>query len=316
MKKILITLALAFALALTLGIAACSAGNGSQNGSGTFEDLTTAESVYGFSAASAGMIISAMDGSAAAAKPLAWQAQDGASDTAQTDLSKLDGYMALVESLLSEGGFGVNVEVSDREGYTEKMTVSYRNIDGASGSYVMYYNQTAIPDDDDDDDFDDLFDRDDEREENYAIEGVLEIGGADYAVYGTRSSESERGESESETQFRVALGEDRFMYVEQSSEQEGDESEQEYNYSLREGGRVVERSTFSYEMERGETELKMTSNKDGVRETFYFERETYRGQEVVFVRIGNGQSSEGYIVRTVTDESGTRYEYEPVTWRD
>lgn len=330
MKKLLTATILASALALTLGISACSAGEKAPSG-GKFDDLTTAESVYGFSAASAGMLISAMDGGKASAsvKSFASSAAESTpaeempaeetpagetpAGTAGDDLSRLDGYMALVESLVSDGGFGVDVASSDREGYTEKMTVSYRDMDGASHQYTMYYNRIAIPDDDDDDDWDDRFD--DEQEENYALEGVLSVEGTDYAVYGTQSSESEGGESESETEFRVVLGENRYMYVEQSSEREDGENEQEYEYTVRENGRVVERSTFSYETERGETELKMTSYKDGASETFYFERETYRGQEVVFVRIGNGQSSQGYIVDTVTDENGTRYEYTPVSLR-
>lgn len=322
MKKLLTATILASALALTLGISACSAGEKAPSG-GKFDDLTTAESVYGFSAASAGMLISAMDGGKASAsvKSFASSAAENAPEGetpaempgTSDDLSRLDGYMALVESLVSDGGFGVDVASSDREGYTEKMTVSYRDMDGASHQYTMYYNRIAIPDDDDDDDWDDRFD--DEQEENYALEGVLSVEGTDYAVYGIQSSESEGGESESETEFRVTLGENRYMYVEQSSEREDDENEQEYEYTVRENGQVVERSTFSYETERGETELKMTSYKDGASETFYFERETYRGQEVVFVRIGNGQSSQGYIVDTVTDENGTRYEYTPVSRR-
>ena len=147
------------------------------------------------------------------------------------------------------------------------------------------------------------------------IRGVMVIEGIDYAISGERETERERGESESETEFRVTLGEDRYMYVEQSEEREGEETEQEYTYSLREGGSLVERSTFSYETERGETELKMTSYKGGQSKIFYFEKENYRGEDVVFIRVGNNQSAQGYIVETVTDENGTRYEYIPVNGR-
>lgn len=312
MKKLLTASALALTLALGLGISACSDG-GKAEGNGTFGDLTTAESVYGFSAASAGMLISSMNGGAPAKSfsAVALSADTSVSEGERADLSELDSYMALVESLLSEGGFTSSVTASEREGYANKMTVAYRDIDGNSLGYEMYYNETALPADDDDDD--DHFE--DETEENYAIEGVLVIEGADYAVRGTRNAESERGESESETEFRVTLGEDRYMYVEQSEEREGEETEQEYTYSLREGGSLVERSTFSYETERGETELKMTSYKGGQSKIFYFEKENYRGEEVVFIRVGNNQSAQGYIVETVTDENGTRYEYIPVNGR-
>ena len=264
MKKLLTVLALTSSLALALGISACSSGDKALSG-GMPDGSAPAESVYGFSAASAGMLISAMDGGTAASAmsfvSAAENSEPAAEPSAQTgeadDLSRLDGYMTLVESLISDGGFGVNVENSEREGYSEKMTITYRDMSGAAHQYTMYYNQFAVSDDDDDDD--DRFD--DEQEEDYAISGVLAVDGTDYAVYGERSSESERGEEESETEFRVDLGENRYMYVEQSYELDGNETEQEYEYSLRENGKVTERSTFSYETEGGETELKMTSKK-------------------------------------------------------
>ena len=59
----------------------------------------------------------------------------------------------------------------------------------------------------------------------------------------------------------------------------------------------------------------MTSYKGGQSKIFYFEKENYRGEEVVFIRVGNNQSAQGYIVETVTDENGTRYEYIPVNGR-
>lgn len=316
MKKLLTALVLTLALALALGIAACSSDKG---GNGKFDDLDSTESVYGFSAASAGMIISSMNGGEAAALAASKGFAETFEDTSaeNDEFAELDRYMALVESLLSDGGFGVTESASDREGYAHKMTISYRDIQGNTLQYVMHYNQTAIPDDDhDDDDDDDWFDFDDEREENYAIEGILTVEGTDYAVRGERSFETEGNESESETEFAVTLGEKRYMLVEQGQESEGSESEEEYSYSVYENRRLVERSAFSYETERGETELKMVSYKNGVSESFYFERETVRGEEVIRLRVGSGQNAQSYIVRTVTGENGeTDYVYEPYSGR-
>ena len=66
MKKIFTAVLLVLALVLALGIAGCSQETGSGADDGKFSELTTAESVYGFSAASAGMIISSMNGGSAA----------------------------------------------------------------------------------------------------------------------------------------------------------------------------------------------------------------------------------------------------------
>lgn len=362
MKKIITVLALLLCLALSAGVAACSdAGKGPGGGSssgGKFDQLDTTESVYGFSAASAGMLISSMNGGSAAALatakgyalPLSAQVaqteqtgtentgneqtgagentgnggqtgtgenggQTGAADDAQQIEAELDAYMALVESLLSDGGFQVQEGASDREGYETKMVVSYRDLKGSALQYELHYNSIARQDkddrDDDDDDFDDRFEN--ETEEEYGIEGVMVIDGADYAIRGERETESEGGETESETSFRVTLSDASYMLVEQSYESERNETEQEYSYSVYENGSLTERSSFEYEEENGETELKMTSRKGGESSVFYFERETVRGEEVIRIRVGSGGAAQSYYVRVQTDADGNKdYVYEQI----
>lgn len=329
MKKALTVLGLAGALALSLGLAACG-NNGTGTGGDKFEDLTTAESVYGFSAASAGMLISAMEGGEAQSFAAAYRggyeggfgegnfgegnfgSGEGAGGAQQADFSELDGYMALIESLLSDGGFGVREGASEREGYEYTMVVTWRDLAGEKLEYTMHYNRLFTRSDRDDrddrDDWDEIWE--DEYEEEYALEGVLVVDGQDYPVRGTRSVEEEGNESESETELRVDLG-GRTMLVEQESESEGREQEQEYVYSVYEGRRLVERSAFSYEQEEGETEIKMLTVKDGVTQAFYFERERVRGQERVLLRVGSGRDAKTYIVQAHTGADGqTSYTYE------
>lgn len=366
MKKLFTALALSLSLALSLGVAACS---GTENGgtSGKFEQLNTAESVYGFSAASAGMLVSSMNGGEASAFAAALAAgteqtapetgteqtapETGSEQTApetgteqtapatgseQTTpetsepASELDGYMALVESLLSDGGFTVEETASDRAGYETKMVVSYRDLHGNTLQYELHYNRIEYAgngggygdyeDHDDYGDHDRDRDRDrdrddrreDETEEEYGLEGVMVIDGTDYAVRGERETETEGNESESETTFRVELGEGKYILVEQSHESEGVETEQEYSYSVFENGRLSERSTFEYESERGETEIKMTYRKGSENSVFYFERETVRGEEVIRLRVGSGNASQSWYVQVSQDAEGRpHYEYVP-----
>ena len=220
--------------------------------------------------------------------------------------------MALIESLLSDGGFGVREGASEREGYEYTMVVTWRDLAGEKLEYTMHYNRLFTRSDRDDrddwDDWDEIWE--DEYEEEYALEGVLVVDGQDYPVRGTRSVEEEGNESESETELRVDLG-GRTMLVEQESESEGREQEQEYVYSVYEGRRLVERSAFSYEQEEGETEIKMLTVKDGVTQAFYFERERVRGQERVLLRVGSGRDAKTYIVQAHTGADGqTSYTYE------
>ena len=111
MKKLFIALATAVALTGTISLTACA--KNSSLGTDKFENLKTAQSVYGFSAASAGMIISDMNESA----PPDQETTDGQTTTDQgatTTSAELDGYMTLVDSLLSDGGFNTSSEQSDR----------------------------------------------------------------------------------------------------------------------------------------------------------------------------------------------------------
>lgn len=338
MKKIITILIIAaLAAALAISLVACNTGDdggytrpdGSFNpgGNGGFGELDTPEEIYGFSAASAGMLISAMNGDAAAtaaAESTDIPADPGTGETpadpgtgteipsepvVDSVTAELDGYMALVESLLSDGGFNVTTEASDREGYQVKSVVTYRDMHGNAIGYTMYYNEVLIPDYDDDDD-----DDRDEIEEEYYIEGIMIVDDAEYPIRGERSSESEPGESEDETEFIVTLSSTRRMVVEQSVETEGGEHEREYNYVIYEGRNVIERSTFEYEVEYGETEIEMTHYKDGVNTVFFFDKEMRHGKEVIRIRVGSTASpTASYIVNLVENADGTTsYTYERI----
>lgn len=311
MKKTLLTILAAIALfALAIGFTACGNGENGAANDNKFDDLNTTEEVYGFSAATAGTLISSMNGGSAQtlaqAKGLTVRAQSGVVTDEET-IATLNEYMMLVESLLSDGAFGMTEGESDLPDYAKKAEVTYKDILGNTLSYTMYYNETLRPDHDDDDDDDDF----DETEEEYSIEGILVVDGQQYAMRGERETESEGNESESETNFWVTLSETRSMRVEQSFETEGNETEQEYTYSILEGRQLIERSAFEYEQEGRETEIKLSLTKDGQTQIFYFEKETERGEEYIRIRVGDRNGSQSYRVSIETDADGnSHYVYE------
>ena len=204
-----------------------------------------------------------------------------------------DKYLALADRLLGDGAFRTEEKPSDRPAYGKMLVTSYTDL-SQTVSYTLYYDETLVTDGDRDDD-------DDEEEETYRLEGVMLVDGAEYPVRGKRESERDGRERESETELCVFLSEDRYMLVEQGYEEDGGETEQTYSYSVYEGGRVTERSTFEYEDERGETELKLTSRKDGKTSVFVFERETVRGEEVMRLFVRDGRTERAYIVRQAPD---------------
>ena len=315
MKKTITLILAASALTLALGATACNTGGISLGG--TSDTPASSESVYGVSAATAGMLIQSMKAEApdssqapettlpeAPQEPSEQQpSEPAAPDTTGSAFPELDGYMGLVDSFLNGNGYSVEVTDSSRAEYDEMMKISYSGLNGST-KYEMHYNKMLIPDFDDDDDR-----WEEEEEEEYALEGVLVIDGMEYPVQGVREIERERGEYESETEFRVTLEDGRSVWVEQSESSEKDEHELEYSYLIRENGRVVERSSFSFEEEKGETELEMIAEKNGKRESFSFEKETYRGREYIFLRVGSGRETKSYLV--VSDGNGG-YTYEEV----
>ena len=313
MKKLFKLWIPAFALAAALALTGCGSFAGKV--SNKFDALTSTESVYGFSAASAGMLISAMSDENASGESgevtpggesgevTPGNGQGGAGNGQGGVPEGLDKYMTLVESLLSDGAFSVSEEASDRKDYAYKLSFKYDDMQGNTFSYVLYYNETLIPDDDYDDDYDD----DDETEEEYVIDGIMIIDGEEYPVHGEKQSESEGRENETETELRVTLGQGRFLIVEQSSEQDGDETEREFSYSIYENGKLCERSTFKYEQERDETELKLTSYRNGQKYEFGFERQAEHGRETIRLVTGDGNGRREYRVRPMTDAEGNVY---------
>lgn len=322
MKKTITLILAASALTLALGATACNTGGISLGGTG--DTPASSESVYGVSAATAGMLIQSMKAEAPDPSqtpestpqvpettlpetpqetPEPQPAAPAAPDTTGSAFPELDGYMGLVDSFLNGSGYSVEVTDSGRAEYDEMMKISYSGLNGST-KYEMHYNKMLIPDFDDDDRWEK-----EEEEEEYALKGVLVIDGMEYPVQGVREIERERGECESETEFRVTLEDGRSVWVEQSESSEKDEHELEYSYLIRENGRVVERSSFSFEEEKGETELKMITEKNGKRESFSFEKETYRGREYIFLRVSSGRETKSYLV--VSDGNGG-YTYEEV----
>ena len=320
MKKTITLILAASALTLALGATACNTGGISLGG--TSDTPASSKSVYGVSAATAGMLIQSMEAGSPASRtpestpqtpettlpetpretPEQQPTEPAAPETTVSAFPELDGYMGLVDSFLNGSGYSVEVTNSDRAEYDEMMKISYSGLNGST-KYEMHYNKMLIPDFDDDDRWED------EEEEEYAIEGVLVIDGMEYPVQGVREIERERNEYESETQFRVTLENGRSVWVEQSESSEKDEHELEYSYLIRENGRVVERSSFSFEEEKGETELEMIAERNGKRESFSFEKETYRGREYIFLRVGSGRETKSYLV--VSDGNGG-YTYEEI----
>lgn len=290
-------------------------GNSSTNpnnpGNIGFGELSSAEEVYGFSAATAGMVISGMDDAVAAAANAVTRAKtavatgkseksanktDGGQIDDEQTIATLNGYMELVEGLISGNNFTVEGGKNPQEKYSQYeyvMSVSYTDmLRQQRDSGTIYYNRTHESTERDDD----------ESETTYSLEGVMVLGGEEYRLSGTHVSESEEGDSENEYEMFVYL-DDGYILVEQSVESEEGENEIEYSYTLFSGGKQISRTTFEYEQENGgETELIMTVKESGKQpEIFAFENED--GE--ITIRLGGAAGDVVYNVKII----GGQYVY-------
>ncbi len=243
-----------------------------------FADITDADSFYAYGAASIGTILSSeKSATPALQKVRAMSAVIRKNSSEQIDT--INKYMALVESLLSDGAI-TGEGIAGEMGYTYGMTVSYTDLLGDSVSYVMYYDKVFLEGETEDD----------ETEESYSLSGILVIEDTAYPVEGSYETEFSEGETENELYFKAFTDTEKNSYieVEQETETEEDdgesETEKEYVYSVYSKNKLIEKTEIKYEKEDDELELKMTVSKDGKKEELIFNDETEDGERVLFVR--------------------------------
>lgn len=240
-------------------------------GGNKFADITNAESFYAYGAASVGSLL-ASESDASPVRAM----KDGAARE-EKHIETVNRYMALVEGLLSEDAIETTA-VEGNEEYRYGMKIGYTDLLGNAAHYTLYYNKHFLNANQKEED---------EKEEEYAIEGVLVAEGRTYPVSGNYETESEEDETEGELFFRAYLDEAKSAYIEVTQEYESEnedgeqEVEREYVYSRYENGKRVERTTVEYESEEGELELKLTIEQENVRDELVFESAHRDGETVL-----------------------------------
>ena len=267
-------------------------------GGNKFADITNADSFYAYGAASVGSLL-ASESDASPVRAM----KDGAARE-EKHIETVNRYMALVEGLLSEDAIETTA-VAGNEGYQYGMKIGYTDLLGNAAHYTLYYNKHFLNADQKEED---------EKEEEYAIEGVLVAEGRTYPVSGNYETESEEAETEGELFFRAYLDEAKSAYIEVTQEYESEnedgeqEVEREYVYSRYENGKRVERTTVEYESEEGELELKLTIEQENARDELVFESARRDGETVL---LAEGKLS-GEDVRFIVyiREGGYHYVFE------
>lgn len=267
-----------------------------------FADIRDADSFYAYGAASVGSMLSSRGGQSSQAA-YAFSATDALAEVrAAADMEKVNGYMALVESLLGQGDI-TSTSTDGAMDYEYGMTVSYTDFLGDTVQYVMYYDRQLINSGYDEG----------EKQENYSISGVLVTDDGQYAVSGTYETETEDDESESELWFRAYFSDEDYIEVRQEHENESEDGETEvekkFTYTVREGG-AVERTVVEYELEQDELEVKLSSDGDELT----FRSDARGGENVIAVRGRMQGSSVSFTVHVL--QGKYRYEFSDGTTQE
>lgn len=278
---------------------------------GTGHTLSASEEVYGFSAATAGIVMGNMQSAESAAASTAKKVSAtlnyaaGAGNKAvlsraqavddEQIISTINGYMELVETLIYGSGFDVSGgdNTAAEYDYDFVMSVTYNGADGTQKSGgVIYYNRSLEHSEYEDD----------ESEQYYSLEGIMVLDGSEYRLEGTHLTENEEDGAENEYRLEIDMGGGRTMLVEQSTESEEGESEGEYHYTLYEAGTYgrteIASTHFVYEQEDedNELELRLTIKESGKQdEVFIFERE----DDEIYIRLSG---SENAVYRAVRED--------------
>lgn len=301
---------LAVCIAVPLALRGGTSGTGDYGFSfwDKFSSINTAEDFYAYGAASVGTLLSSSVSSEATAttasdKTVRATARKRSGTLGEQQIiDAVNGYMTLVESLLSDGSI-THDAASIPDAYADyeyAMTVRYRDLLGRTVAYEMYYDRILT----------DSEYEDGESEEDYAIRGVLVVDGVPYPVEGEQETETEDGETESEMQFTAYTSSDRRSYI--SVEQEYESDERQYVYTVCENGRR-ETTEVEYESERGEHELKLTVDKaGGGRDEVYF-RPANGGAAIAATAYLDGIRADFTIY---VEENAYRYEFSDGSFSD
>ena len=171
--------------------------------------------------------------------------------------------LAVIGSFIDRSGMSVTQGVSQKEGYDHTLTVTTL-LPGGETSFVLDYKLTELTGESRA--YDDKFDLDEEK--NFGLDGVMNYGGATYAVTGKLETETEKDETERELEL-LAVGEDCCILLSYGSEKEPGESEEEFEYAFYNSERPVGAPVEEYSIGLGnedgkeETEVAFISRADG-----------------------------------------------------
>lgn len=325
MKKLF----LGFALVLTvLGLSACT----QLQTLATAYNFTNDNQILSFSAISTSTLLGET-----AVQPLA-QTQSSVSQlsTTQPDVTieQIQPYLSMFETLLSSNnGLTVTTDVSDNPLYETMNTFTVYDMLGNPVTYVMYFNQTALPSDSNSDSSStdpattdptttdptstdptstDPTSTDPQttdsasNEQSYQIDGILIIGDVQYQFTGKKVIEN----GEEKVTFKSYTDDNNYVLSQYKTE----DNEKKFSIKVVENGVTVNESKIKVEVENSELSIKLQYTQGSNTSNYSFKYETENGMNVLGIKyetyIDGVQSSGKITVQVIVDPVTNQTSYQ------
>ncbi len=139
-----------------------------------------------------------------------------------------------------------------------KQVITLPSLKGDNVVYTMYYTEQAV----NGGEYVEAND-DDEVEIETQLKGVLVYANGDaFKLQGTRTTEQEKDEYESEIEFFIKKSATDYIVMSHSVEVESNENENEFEFELYEGGNLVSSTSVEFEKEKDELKMELEFNED------------------------------------------------------
>lgn len=301
MKKFIVLIIIATLCLSVVSFTACDTSPKEVN------PLNSTSGLVAFSSASSAIILDDMSQDNNADSQTPQQGNDGQNDQGQsssgqevtdTELEEIKAQLAVIENFIGQNTPSVSdAEVAEDDKYygtyARRMTVKTKDMHGTDYEFDIYYNEVLSSSHEEKDD-DDKFDI--EKKSNFKLEGIVISGENEYAMTGTKKTETETEgfEEKTETSYKmkIAKNESEYVLFEQQYEQDGKESETSFEYKIYQDGQLVKKFELEYENENGKDEVEMTSIENGeLLKVSYETRINKNGKEVIEAKIiRNGET--------------------------
>ena len=206
----------------------------------------------------------------------------------ELDFNELANFVKSMATIVDDIENKFVVEESDKDLYETKITYNGQGLDNEEQTYIIYYKETIVNDDDKGKDKDEV---------ETTLEGIAIVDGQEYKVFGEKEVEKDELEIELEIIF------DKDNYVKISQEKENNKTE--YEYEVVKNGRTVNEFEMEFKQKNGKMVIEIEKEINGKKEKIEVKDSNNNNKIKIEVEFSEIQSK--FLCEYLTKEDGSNY---------